>query len=383
MLKKIRSKRRTIAPGVFPLVLLLVVACRQQPPAEPQAQPESPTQEQIEKGLVARNATIEQTNEEGETLWKINVEQAVYDQDKKNVKLKQITGDLYQDDKVILQVRAQNGEIENEGEKILLRDKVVAIDPRNKAVFKSEELEWKPKEDSIAVRRNLVGSNANINASATEGKYFSREQKLELNGQVKATSKEPPLQMRAEGLVWEIVPKIVKSDRAIAIDRYQGKTITDRLVSDKGQLNLGTKIATVEGNVELKSTNPPMQIATSLAVWNITTRTVQSDRPVQAIHRKDQFSVTGNQGVIDLNAQVARMSGGIHGISTPRKANLYANQLVWQIPQQTLNAKGNVVYNQADPPLHLKGPQAIGKLKDQRIAIVSDKKERVVTEITP
>lgn len=371
------------ACGLMLLSLWTTTGCQRAPQSQQQnASPASPASP-VEEGLVAENATIEQQNKKGQPLWKINAKQAKYLKERKYVQLEGVTGNLYQDGQVILQVRAKKGEVEEDGQKILLKEQIVAVDPRNKAVFKAEEFEWRPEEDLAIARKNLTGSNANVNASATEGRYKSRSQQMELLGQVKAIAKDPALQLRTERLLWELKQNKVSSDRPLEIDRYQAKTTSDRLVANKGQINLATKIATVEGNVELKSLNPKMQIASNAATWNLNARTVQTNQPVQIIHHQEGFSATGNQGFIDLERQVARLQGGTQGINLRKPANLYANQLIWQIPQKLVQAEGNVIYNQTSPPLHLEGPRATGNLETQQITVASDTKGQVVTEIIP
>ncbi|MDY7012411.1 MAG: LPS export ABC transporter periplasmic protein LptC [Cyanobacteriota bacterium] len=364
------------------ILLSTMVACQPKKQAQPPAATPTPTSP-VEEGLVAENATLEQQNEKGQPLWKINAARATYLKERKYVQLEDVTGNLYQDGKPILQVRAKKGEIEEDGQKILLKEQIVAVDPRNQAVFKAEELEWRPKEDVAIARQKLTGSNANVKASATEGRYLSRSQRLELSGSVKAIAKEPALQLRGDKAVWEIPEKKITSDRKLEIERYQGKTVIDRLVADKGQWNLATQIATVQGNVELKSLEPKMQIASNAAIWNLKTRTVQTRQPVQIVHHQEGFSVTGNQGFIDLDRQVARLQGGARGINLRKQANIYADRLIWQIAKQLLQAEGNVVYDQSDPPLHLTGPRATGNLETQQISVASETHGQVVTEIMP
>jgi LPS export ABC transporter protein LptC len=369
--------------GLVLALLWALVACQPKPQTQQQNTPQATPTSPVEEGLVADNATLEQKDRKGQPLWKINAARTRYLKERKYVQLEGVTGNLYQDGKVILQVRAKKGEIEGDGQKIVLREQIEAVDPRNQAIFKAEELEWRPDEDLAIARKNLSGSNANVNATATEGRYKSRSQQMELIGQVKAIAKEPALQLRSERLVWEIKQNKIGSDRKLDLDRYKGKTVSDRLVADKGQINLATQIATVEGNVELKSLEPKMQIASNAATWNLKASTVQTNQPVQILHHLEGFSVTGNQGFIDLNQQVALLQGGVRGINLRKQANLYSDRLTWQIAQKLLHAEGNVIYDQSNPPLHLTGPKATGNLETQKITVASINRGQVVTEIVP
>lgn len=377
------TKRLSLLTSLTAIALLGgVVACDAQN-TTPQNTEKKAAETLLEEGLVFDNATLEQSDEKGQLIWKINAEKAVYTQENKNAKLVTVTGNLYQDGKAIIQIRAKTGEIVEDGKKLFLREDIVAIDPRNQAVLKGEELEWLPEEDLVIVRTNLKGSDPNLDASAKEGRYSSRTQQMELSGEVKAIAKDPPLQLRTEHLLWKVAQKQVVGDRKLEIDRYQGKKVTDRVVADKGNLNLKTKVAVLTGNTELKSIDPLVQIASNSATWNIVARTVVANQPVQVVHKTEQFTVTGNKGFIDLTKQVARMEGGVRGTSPRKQANLYANQIIWEIPKHMMRATGNVIYKQVDPPLHLTGPKATANLKTQEIEVARTPQTRVVTEIIP
>jgi len=384
ILQKISQyKQVTQLARLIAIALLLVLSACDPQEKRPQSAEKQAAETLLEEGLVFDNATLEQSDPKGQVVWKINAEKAVYTQENKNAQLVNVTGNLYQDGKAIIQIRAKTGEIVEDGKKLFLRKDIVAIDPRNQAVLKGEELEWLPEEDLVIVRTNLKGSDPNMDATAKEGRYSSRTQQMELIGEVKAISKDPPLQLRTEHLLWKVAQKQAIADRKLEIDRYQGKKVTDRVIAGKGNLNLTTKVVTLAGNTELKSIDPLVQIASESAIWNTVARTVIADKPVQVLHKTEQFTVTGNKGFIDLTKQMARMEGGVRGISPRKQANLYANQIIWEIPKHMMRATGNVVYKQVDPPLHLNGPKATANLKTQEIQIARTPQTRVVTEIIP
>lgn len=384
MLNDLKGTR--LASSAFGGLLLLSMGglwgCQRPPQRQQQVEASSPASP-VEEGLSAENVTLEQKDKKGQSLWKLEAAKTKYSKERKYVYLEGVTGNLYQDGKIVLQVRSRQGELEENGKKVLLKDQIVAIDPRNQAVMKADEFEWRPEEDVALARKNLTGSNGNVNASALEGRYQTRSQRLELLGKVKAISKDPALQLQTEQLLWEIPTKVVSSDRPLTIERYQGKNVSDRLVAKKGQINLATQIAVVEGNVELKSLEPKMQIASNSASWNLKNRTVQTNQPTRVLHHQAGFTAIGNQGFIDIERQLVRLQGGTQAINLRKKATLYANQLIWQIPQQLLFAEGNVVYDQAEPPLHLEGPKATGNLATQQIEVAGNTGGQVVTEIAP
>lgn len=338
----------------------------------------------IEGTLVFNNVTLEQADEKGRPLWKVKAKQAIYTKDKKLGRIDNPTGDLYQDGQIVLKASADSGEILENGQIVFLKGKITATDTRNGAVFNGDELEWRPKEDLLVVRNNLKGSHPQLQATGKEGRYFSRKQQLELIGQVSAISKDPDLQMKTEHLFWQIKEKQVNGDKRIQIERYKDKIVTDRVEADKSEVNLQTKIAILKQNVQVTSVEPPVLMSTNSAVWNINARTVVSDQPVKIVHQKEEVVMTANQGQVDLEKKVANLTGGVQGVGSRNQAKLYSNQLTWDIPTQNVQASGNVIYQQINPPFNLKGATAVGKLQDQSIVVNSGGSgNRVVTEIIP
>ncbi|NEP29194.1 LPS export ABC transporter periplasmic protein LptC, partial [Moorena sp. SIO3I6] len=251
------------------------------------------------------------------------------------------------------------------------------------AVLRGDESEWKPKEDLLVIRNNVKGNHPKLQASAKEGRYLSRTQKLELIGQVAAISKDPNLQMKTERLLWQIEQQKVIGNKRILIERYKNKIVTERVEADNSEVNLKANIATLKKNVQLNSVEPPVVISTNSAVWNLNDKTVVSDQPVRIVHQQEKLMVTANRGRVDLGKKVVRLTGGVQGEGSRKQAKLYANQLTWDIPTQQMEASGNVIYEQVSPQFKTTGDKAVGNLEAQDILVTSGVGERVVTEIIP
>lgn len=363
--------------------IALLSACNTQTRTEKKLKQDT-SATQIEGSLVFNNVTLDQADEKGRPLWKVKAKQAVYTKDKKIARVDNPNGDLFQDGKVVLQVSAKSGEIRENGQQVFLKGQISATDTRNGAVFHGDELEWRPKEDLLVVRKNLKGNHPQLQATANEGRYFSRKQQMELLGQVAAISKNPDLQMKTEHLTWQVQQQTLIGDRRMQMERYQAKVVTDRVEADNSEVNLKTKIAILKQNVQLTSLDPPLLMSSNSAVWNLNTETVVSDQPIRIVHQKENMILTANRGVVDLQRKVANLTGGVQGVGSRNQANLFANQLTWEIPTQNIQASGNVMYQQVNPPFSTTGPTAVGKLQDKSIVVSSSGAgNRVVTEIIP
>jgi LPS export ABC transporter protein LptC len=358
-----------------------VVACQGEPEGD-SSQNDYPPRE-IEQGLVLHNATLEQSNAEGKTLWKLSTEKVVYSQDQKTAKLENINGNLFREGQLILQVRAKKGEIKKDGREIYLQEDILVKDPRNQAELRGHEVEWRPQEDILIVRQNISGNHAKLTASAQEGKYYLKEQRLELTGKIIAISKEPPLQMKTEHLYWNIPQQKIIGDHPLEMIRYQAKIITDKLSTDRAEVDLKTNTATINGNIEYKSLEPPLQVASDLIAWQYKERILQANQPIKLIQTEDNMNLTANQAKVYLAQKMAYLSRGVYGQAAKDEVQIYADDLVWNIDKQEVEANGNVYYQQINPEFNLRGLKAVGKLKEKNVIVSGDYKTKVVTEIYP
>ena len=342
----------------------------------------SPAVNRVKTSLVLNNAILEQSNDRDNTIWKIKADSIVYSEDKQTATLQTVIGNLLQDGKTILEISAKAGEVKDNGNIILLRDEIVARDTRNGTVVRSNNIEWRPQENMLLISQNLNGTHPNLEVTAAAGKYFTDIESLELQGTVVATIDKPALQLKSDRLIWSIPQDIIKSPTKLQIVRYQSdQTITDRLVADRGQLNLAENTATLNNNIEVISLDPKLQIATESLTWNYENRIGNADKPIQIVDSDRKLSITGNQGRVDLQQQVVNLEAGVRGINQKNLSQLYARQLMWDITTEELEAIGNVVYEQTEPKINLTGDKAVGTLGDNNIVVTSDGNKQVTSVI--
>lgn len=189
--------------------------------------------------------------------------------------------------------------------------------------------------------------------------------------------------MKTEHLVWQIKEQKTNGEKRIWIERYKAKIVTDRVEADKSQVDLKTKIVTLNKNIQLTSLDPPLLMSSNSAIWNVNAETVVSDQPVRIVQQKENIILTANQGQVDLKQKVANLTGGVQAIGSKNQATVFANQMKWDMPTQNVQASGNVIYQQVNPPFNTTGPTALGRLQDQSIVVTGGAGTRVVTEIIP
>jgi LPS export ABC transporter protein LptC len=371
---------RSIAlPLMLAIVLVGTSACRNSNRAAERIAEDS-TAAEIDSNLTFSNITLEQADEQGQLLWKVVAEEATYSSDQKVAQVTNPDGELYQDGKPAFKVKADRGEVRQDGERVFLRGNIEATDIKSGAVLRGEELIWTPANNLLVVRNNLTGTHPQLRASAREARVFNTDRRMELRGNVAATSRDPNLRLQAERMVWLMDAQQVSSDRPMQIERLDGNQVTDRASGNQTNVDLEKKTVRLTQNGQIIATDPPVQVNGNLLVWNLETETIIADQPVTIVQRQQQITVTANRGRMDLEQEVAYLSSNVRAVAQRNRSQLQADSLTWRIPTEQVNAEGNVVYQQADPPLTSRGPRAVGRLQNQTIVVSGG---RVVTEIIP
>lgn len=339
---------------------------------------------QAEAELTLKDVTLEQPDENGRLLWRVKAKEATYSPDRRLASLKEPEGELFQDGKVIYQVKADQGEIREDGESIFLQGNIVATSPDNQLTLKGNSLEWTPKQDLLLVRDSITGNNPQLQATAQEARLFNKTQRLELfRGVVATTKQEPWLGFESEKLVWQLEQEKLETDVPVQMERYVSKTdqtVTDRINGQQGEFDLAEQQATLQQQVQLSALKIPLQTNSDIAVWNVNEGTVVIDKPVQIQHPKRKLSANANQGRLNLNTQILVLNGNVQALSQDQQSLLAADEMTWNIQTQDVDGRGNVFYRQQDPATTVNGDRAVGNLERQTVVVTGN---NVVTEIVP
>ncbi len=379
----------SIAKSLLLIVVWLSLAACQQTKSETSTGNTADSVERKDTQLTLNNAVWQQSNQQDNTVWKIRAENAVYGKNKQTAELKNVTGNLLKDGKLILQLSAERGEVRDNGNLILLNDNIVATDLRNGGTISSDVVEWRPTENLLSIRQNLRGDYASaypserdkVRVTATEGRYYTDSETLELQDKVVVATAEPALQLTSDRLTWNIAQNIVNSEVPLQVVRYQDEIVSDRLVADRGMVDLANNTVTLASNIELISTKPQLQIATNSLNWNYQQRIIDTDKPIQIIDRDNNLNVTGNSGEVDLNRNIAHLKAGSKSINNNNSAQLYAQELIWNLDTEIVEAIGNVVYQQSKPQINVTGNKAEGKLTDNNIVVTGGNQSGQVTSV--
>ncbi len=372
----IKNPSKSLIRKAFLLVLcLLIPACQATLPNNSVAEEQTDNTTRLNTKLVLNDAVLEQSNLEGDLVWKIKAKQTTYSDDRKIAYVEKITANLLKNGKVILKVKGDKGEIRDNGNAILLTDNIVANDVRNKSVFRGNFVEWHPPENTLVIKNNLQVNHPDLIVTANTAKYFTDVESLELIDDVVANTTNPNLLLEGSRLSWQIPQQKIISQSLVKIVRYQKEEITDRIFADAANVDISEHNVNLHGNVELISVEPELSVASNSFVWNYRKRLIISDQPIQLVNNLQQFSVTGNHGQVDFKSEIATLKNGVQGINNREQATLYAQQAIWDINRQEIDAVGNVIYKRTQPNVNLTGDRALIDLGENK-AMLSSKQPR-------
>ncbi|MBS0016711.1 MAG: LPS export ABC transporter periplasmic protein LptC [Arthrospira sp. SH-MAG29] len=377
--------------GIGQIMLLMLVisggglvGCQSPQPSEPTTSEDRPPSEEFENTLTLEDVVLEQVDEEGQLLWQVEAKQASYSQDQKIATVTEPVGELFVKGELRYKIEAKQGELHQDGQRLFLRDDIVAVDLENGIVLRGQELEWIVNEQIMIVRDNVTGEHEKMQAIATEVQLFNDDKRVEFWNQVVINFKEVGVQLRTDHVIWRWEEERFISERRVEIDRLENMVVTDRAVAKSAELDLTTAIATFKDNVQIALSNPPLQLSSAQLQWNYQEQTLNSPGQITIIDRQEQLTFSGDQGWGDLDSQIFNLIGNVLGVAENRQAQINADLLTWYVPQQAFKAEGDVIYRQVDPQMTLRGEVATGQFSTQTVVVTGGNQgDRVVTEIFP
>lgn len=332
--------------------------------------------------LVFRDVTLEQADSDGSILWQLQANQATYQEDRQITKVDQPFGLLFRDEEPTYEVKARNGEVYEDGQRILLWEDVVVTHLPTAALLRGKELEWYPEQDVLIIRDNVEGTYKDLIFTAHEGRYTGLEQQtVSLKGDIVATLQNSQLRLKTELLEWHIEEETVVGPQTALIERYDPED-ADKVIewaSGGGlSVDLATQRSTLTPEAKINLANPPLDITSDTLTWDALQDVLETDQPVDILHRADKITVSADRGVMNLEEEIVDLNGNVDGFNPQQQARLLAEQLTWEIPAQRIEATGDVVYTATDPELMITGDRAIGRLDEEIIEVSSDEVVKTV-----
>ncbi len=346
----------------------------------------NPSGDDPEPGLTLRDVTLEQPDDQGVLLWRVKGSEVTYSSDRQVALITRPDGELFQDGEVIYEVMADTGEVSENGSVILLKGNIVATGVKNGSVLRGNEMEWRPDDDVLIMRDQITGTHPQLRAVANEARVYNRENRMELAGDVVASTivedpqTKPWLKLQAQELVWFWQEERIDSDQPLRVEQFKQNAITDVVTGQQGTVNLADQLVKLRGEVAMQMLELPLNMTSAALDWQVPEELVIVNQPLTLVQPENRIRVTARQGRMDLANEQIYLSQDVVAVGEANQARMTSDRMNWNVDTQTVVAEGQVNYRQVNPSISLNGSRAVGRLDDQTIVVDGG---RVVTEIVP
>lgn len=361
-------------------LLSVLAACNRNNEAESADLAEDDSDVGLVTDLIFDNITLEQSDDQGELQWRMIADQALYSNDRRDATIKKPSGQFFQGETPAFSVSADKGEVKQDGNKLVLSGSVILTDEETGATLKGDRMRWVPEDNTIVLRNNIVADHPDFKLTADEITVWVDEDRVIVSGDVKAESADETLQFNGEEVVWLLDEERITSDRPIRFQQRQDDQITARAQGNEVEYDIKNQVANLNENAVIVLQDPPLRVTGDAIQFDQAKNMVVASDRFTVFHQAEKINMTANEGRGNLDKQTFQMNGNVVVTADSNQARLRSDTLNWTVATQTIVAEGNVVYRQTEPIFNLKGPKAVGKLKNETIVVSGG---RVVTEIIP
>jgi LPS export ABC transporter protein LptC len=161
-------------------------------------------------------------------------------------------------------------------------------------------------------------------------------------------------------------------------DPEDPKKVLEWARGERSSLDLAAKRSTLETNAKVSLAKPELDISSDRLIWDARNNQVETDKPVQILDRKNQTQVSADRGAMNLGTKVATLDGNVNGFSPQQQSRLLAEHVTWKISEKLIEATGNIVYTSENPKMVTTGDEAIGHLEEGNIQVKSSRAVKTV-----
>lgn len=172
---------------------LLLVGCAPAQKAEEPVQP-----------FVFRSLELRQKDNGGRPSWEISSPEARYDQSRKLAQARDLRGTIYEHGRPLYRIRARRGVVLNDGEVVLLEGPTeVRRLGQDSIVIQAQRVRWYPFRGEMAVDRQAVARQKNLEVTAKRAHFDFNRNRLVLSGAPLLRERGPaPLRLALVRLTW-------------------------------------------------------------------------------------------------------------------------------------------------------------------------------------
>jgi LPS export ABC transporter protein LptC len=203
--------------------------------------------------------------------------------------------------------------------------------------------------------------NRAIRTRAERGSAYPGERRLELRGQVEVESERDNLRLQAQRVEWLPEQRLLQAEGQVKVELLegQGSLQGERLLVDFGQAQMQLENWDPTQPVRAEYRDPDLELAASRFLWQFGVGEVQAVGSVEVYAPLQALRLRGEQLRAPLPLTELRILGNGQAKAEQTGQELQAQEIRWRIGSTQLQAQGNVRYRQPGQALTVRGNQGI------------------------
>jgi Protein of unknown function (DUF1239). len=203
--------------------------------------------------------------------------------------------------------------------------------------------------------------NRAIRTRAERGSAYPGERRLELRGQVEVESERDNLRLEAQRVEWLPEQRRLQAEGQVKVELLdgQGSLWGDRLLVDFGQAQMQLENLDPTQPVRAEYRDPDLELAASRFLWQFGVGEVQAVGSVEVYAPLQALRLRGEQLRAPLPFAELRLLDNVKAKAEQTGQELEAQEIRWRIGSTQLQARGNVRYRQPGQALTVRGNQGI------------------------
>ncbi|MGY2977861.1 LPS export ABC transporter periplasmic protein LptC [Thermostichus sp. OS-CIW-31] len=203
--------------------------------------------------------------------------------------------------------------------------------------------------------------NRAIRTRAEQGSAYPGERRLELRGQVEVESERDNLRLQAQRVEWLPEQRLLQAEGQVKVELLegQGSLQGERLLVDFGQAQMQLENLDPTQPVRAEYRDPDLELAASRFLWQFGVGEVQAVGSVEVYAPLQALRLRGEQLRAPLPFAELRLLDNVKAKAEQTGQELEAQEIRWRIGSTQLQARGNVRYRQPGQALTVRGNQGI------------------------
>ncbi|MFT0786521.1 LPS export ABC transporter periplasmic protein LptC [Synechococcus sp. H55.10] len=316
-------------PGWLVVLALLSAACGG-PEPPPSRDPGVPREPISTPQLIYENITLTQAKPDGGILWRLRARLAEYESPPENgstpvqlgsAHLQSIEGEFFDADNRAIRTRAERGSVYPDERRLELTGQVAVESERDNLHLQAERLQWLPEQRLLEaegqVQVELLDGQGSLWGDRLRIDFGQAQMQLENwdpSQPVRAKYRDPELELTASRLLWNFGAGEVQALGAVEVDAPQQRV---RLSGEQLRAPLPLTELRLLGNVKAKavpvggtgSLQTGQELEAQEIRWRIGSTQLQALGNVRYRQPGQALTVSGDQGILDWQANTARIQG--------------------------------------------------------------------------